>query len=77
MPLEAWADERGIQPDQQMTVGRWFEEHPDIRDEIVEGWKRGYSVKTIADYLAQEHECPFTMPSIRGWLVVIAGARGR
>jgi len=77
MPLEAWADERGIIPQHRQTVGGWFDQHPEVRDEVVEGWKKGYAVKVIADYLAQEHDCPFSMQSVRGWLVVVAGAQGR
>ena len=76
MPLDAFAADRGVTPEIPMTVGRWLEEHPDVRDEIIEGWKKGFPVSVISSYLQEEHDCPFTMPSIRGWLVVIAGARG-
>jgi hypothetical protein len=76
MPLESFAAEKGVQPEQPMSMGRWFEEHPDLRDEVIHGWKKGYPIGVIADYLRDEHECPFGAASVRGWLVVVAGARG-
>jgi hypothetical protein len=75
MTLDQWADDHGHTPGQP-SIGQWLDERPELRDEIIDGWKRGYSARTLTDYLQQRHECPYTMPSIRGWLVVIAGGRG-
>ena len=77
MPLETFAADRGIKPEHPLTMGQWFEERPDVRDEVIAGWKAGYGIRVIADYLQSEHECPFAMQSVRGWLVVVAGGRGR
>lgn len=76
MTLDQWADDHGHAP-HQPTIGQWLTERPDLREEIIDGWRRGYTAQTIASYLQDKHDCPYNMPSIRGYLVVIAGARGR
>jgi len=76
MTLDQWADDHGHAP-HQPTIGQWLTERPDLREEIIDGWRRGYTAATIASYLQDKHDCPYNMPSIRGYLVVIAGARGR
>lgn len=77
MPLDDWAAERGIEPDTSITIGQWLEERPDVREEVIQGWKRGYQANVITDYLTEKHGSPFKLPAVRGWLVVVCGGRGR
>lgn len=59
MGIDDWAAEHGERPAAAGTVTEWFSTREDIRVEVREARKRGWSWRQITDYITATYGFPF------------------
>ena len=75
MSFADWVAATGAEP-RPVSLARWLEDHPQVRDEISDGWRDGFTAQTITDWLAAEHDVQFDALHVQGWLTNVVGRHG-
>ncbi len=63
--LDLWADQQGHRKVHSTNSHQWLTEHPQLVEQIGEGRDTGWGWDTIVAWLAVQHNCPFSVSSMR------------
>jgi hypothetical protein len=72
MDLGEYAEAKGVEP-KPKTLAEWFEEHPSIRQQIIEGWTKGYPAPLMAAWLEDEHDWKVSSDYLGRWCKRVLG----